>query len=150
MRRKRRGRDSCRPRLCRLSTWLCSQSLSGAVRGAPWSACAVWVLYCCHHFPLCWVPGIMYADKKQAVRNASHRLCKTSTHMAGESTRPAPLCERLIKIKTNNNGNCWAVFPIFSASLLADRLSEFPCIHLQKQLVMITGLNQPILQAAPP
>lgn len=32
---------------------------------------------------------------------------------------------------------------------LADQLSEQPCIHLQKQLLMITGLRQPILKTAP-
>lgn len=68
---------------------------------------------------------------------------------AGGSAIPAPLLERRIKIETNNNGNCWDVFPIFSASPLADQLSEQPCIHLQKQLLMITGLRQPILITAP-
>lgn len=60
MTRKRKDRGhSCCFRLCRclLLTWLCSQSLFGAVHGAPWSACVVWVLCCCHHFLLCWVPG---------------------------------------------------------------------------------------------
>lgn len=34
----------------------------------------------------------------------------------------------------------------FSLPLRADQLSEKSCLHLQKQLVMITAPNQPVLK----